>query len=194
MRLMCSRWPGRETDYPLPDAFYPARPQVAPEAPRPVISGDAHHECRLVWGKQHSGTPRNTVSGERKDVTVRSLALSPQKDQSCREAKSTPPGMENTPPPDHATRFGRGGLRRCVHQAAVGRHDHEDRVGPICEQDHGSQQPMPVEGAEIGADSEDPVDGGKVCLNHVAPLVGQLPLGEERAIVELKARKAARRC
>jgi len=48
--------------------------------------------------------------------------------------------------------------------------------------------------AEIGADSEDPADGGKVCLNHVAPLVGQLPLGEERAIVELKARKAARRC
>jgi hypothetical protein len=25
-------------------------------------------------------------------------------------------------------------------------------------------------------------------LHHVAPLVGQLPLGEERAIVELKAR------
>ena len=72
---------------PLPDAFYPARPQVASEAPRPVISGDAHHECRLVWGKQHCGTPRNTVSAERKDVTVRTLALSPQKDQSCREAK-----------------------------------------------------------------------------------------------------------
>jgi hypothetical protein len=37
------------------------------------------------------------------------------------EAKSTSPGMKNAPPPDHAARFGRGGLRRRVHRAfAIG--------------------------------------------------------------------------
>jgi hypothetical protein len=71
---------------------------------------------------------------------------------------------------------------------SFGWHDHEDRVGPICEQDHGSEQPTPVEGAETGDEREDPADDGEARLHHVAPLVGRLPLGEERAIVELKAR------
>jgi hypothetical protein len=35
---------------------------------------------------------------------------------------------------------------------------------------------------------EDPADDREARLHHVAPLVGQLLLGEERAIVELKAR------
>ena len=96
--------------------------------------------------------------------------------------------MKNAPPPDHAARFGRGGLCRRVHQTAVGRHDHEYCVGPICEQDHGSKQPTPVEGAEAGDEPEDPADDREARLHHVAPLVGQLPLGEKRAIVELKAR------
>jgi hypothetical protein len=59
---------------------------------------------------------------------------------------------------------------------------------PICEQDHGSEQPTPVEDAEAGDEPEDPADNGEARLHHVSPLVGQLPLGEERAIVELKAR------
>jgi Abortive infection alpha len=62
------------------------------------------------------------------------------------------------------------------------------RNGPICEQDHGSKQPTPVEGAEAGDEPEDPADDREACLHYVAPLVGQLPLGEERPIVELKAR------
>ena len=61
-------------------------------------------------------------------------------------------------------------------------------VGPICEQDHGSEQPTPVEGAEAGDEGEDPADDHEARLHHVAPLVGQLPLGKERAIVEWKAR------
>jgi hypothetical protein len=56
--------------------------------------------------------------------------------------------MKGSPPLKQAARFGRRGLRRRVHQIAVGRHDHEDRVGPVCEQDRGSEQPTPVEGAE----------------------------------------------
>ena len=77
---------------------------------------------------------------------------------------------------------------RRVHQTAVGRHDHEDRVGPVCEQDHGSQQRTPIEGAEIGDEPEDPADDSEARLHYVAPLVGRLPLSEERAIVELKPR------
>ena len=82
--------------------------------------------------------------------------------------------MKNAPPPDHAARFGRGGLYRRVHQTAVSRHDHEDCLGPICEQDHGSEQPTPVEGAEAGDEPEDPADDREARLHHVAPLVGEL--------------------
>jgi hypothetical protein len=38
------------------------------------------------------------------------------------------------------------------------------------------------------ATNPDPADDREARLHHVAPLVGQLPLGEKRAIVELKAR------
>jgi hypothetical protein len=63
--------------------------------------------------------------------------------------------MENAPPPDHTPRFSRGGARRRVYQAVVGWHDHDDRVGPICEQDEGSEQPTPLEGAEKRDETED---------------------------------------
>jgi hypothetical protein len=96
--------------------------------------------------------------------------------------------MKSTPALEHAARFGRGGLRRRVHETPVGRHDDEDRVRPICEQDDGSEQPTPVEGADIGDEPEDPANDGKARLHDVAPLIGRLPLGEERAIVKLKAR------
>ena len=96
--------------------------------------------------------------------------------------------MKNTPPPDHASCFSRRGTRRCVHQAVIGRHDHDDRVGPIYEQDHGAEQPTPFEGAEKRNDPEEPANDGQTRLHHVAAAIGQLPLGEERAIVELKSR------
>jgi hypothetical protein len=41
---------------------------------------------------------------------------------------------------------------------------------------------------EIGEQPKKPTDDGEARLHHVAPLIGRLPLGEERAIVELKAR------
>ena len=50
--------------------------------------------------------------------------------------------------PDQAARFSRGTARRRVHQAAIGRHDHEDRVGPIYQQDGASEQPSLLKGAE----------------------------------------------
>jgi hypothetical protein len=80
--------------------------------------------------------------------------LSPQKDQGCREAKGTSPSVEGAPPLEQAARISRGGLRQRVHEPPVGRHDHEHRVGPICEQEEGAQQPSPVERVdkvEIGA-------------------------------------------
>ena len=46
--------------------------------------------------------------------------------------------MKSAPPLKHPLRFSRGGLRRRVHETAVGRRDHEDRVRPICQQDEGS--------------------------------------------------------
>ena len=50
---------------------------------------------------------------------------------------------------------------------------------------------MPVKGAEKGNEPEESADDGEARLHYVAPLVGQLPLGEEGAIVELKARSPA---
>jgi hypothetical protein len=46
----------------------------------------------------------------------------------------------------------------------------------------------PLEG-DGGDEPEDAAVNGEAGLHHVAPLVGRLPLGEERAIVELKARR-----
>ena len=96
--------------------------------------------------------------------------------------------MERPPPLDQLARFRRGGLRWRVHELPVGRHDHEDRVGPISEQDDGSKQPTPVEGAQKCNEPEEPAYDRETRLHQVAPLVGRLPLDEERAIVELKAR------
>ena len=72
------------------------------------------------------------------------LPRSPQEDQSSREAKSASSAVENAPLPDHWACFSRGSLWRRIHQAAVGRHNYENRVGPICEQDHGTKQPTPL--------------------------------------------------
>ena len=96
--------------------------------------------------------------------------------------------MKETPPSDHAARFSRGGARRRIHQAAIDRHDHNDRVGPIYEQDGGSEQPTPLEGGEKGNDPEEPADDDEARLHHVAAPIGQLPLDEQGAIVELKSR------
>ena len=71
--------------------------------------------------------------------------------------------MKNAPPPDHAARFSRGGAGWRI-QAVVGRHDHKDRVGPIREQDDGSEEPAPFEGAEKSADSEKPADNREARL------------------------------
>src|SRR5271165_5418437 len=103
---------------------------------------------------------------------------------------STPPGRARKSP-TAAFRLTRWRRRIWWHlrsNTAAGRHDHEDRVGPICEQDDGSEQPTPVEGAEIGDEPEDPADDREARLHPVAPLIGRLPLGEERPIVKLKAR------
>ena len=95
--------------------------------------------------------------------------------------------MESAPPLEHAARFGRGGLRRRVmRRLLVGKI--KDRVGPICQQDDGSEQPTPVKAAEIGNEPEDPAHDREARLHDVAPFIRWLPLGEEGAIVKLKAR------
>jgi hypothetical protein len=95
--------------------------------------------------------------------------------------------MENAPPTNHAARFSRGTARRRVHQAAIDWHNHDDRVGPIYEQDRGAEQPTPLEGAEKRNGPEKAADNREARLHYVATPIGQLPLGEERAIVELKS-------
>ena len=70
-------------------------------------------------------------SAEEVQSRYAALPLGPQEYESRDEPKSASPGMENTPPPNHAARFSRGTARRCVHQAAIDRHDNDDRVGPI---------------------------------------------------------------
>jgi hypothetical protein len=47
-------------------------------------------------------------------------------------------------------RVSRGGLRRRARQTAVDRHDREDRVRPIRQQDDAFARPTPVEGTQIG--------------------------------------------
>src|ERR1700730_12924737 len=80
---------------------------------------------------------------------VANSSVSPQKDQGCHEAEGTSAGMESAPPFEHAARFCRGGLRRRVRETPVDRGDHKQRVRPFCEQGDGTEQPMPVEGAEM---------------------------------------------
>jgi hypothetical protein len=68
--------------------------------------------------------------------------------------------MESAPSFEHVARFSRGDLRRRVmRRLLVGMITHEDRVGPIREQDDGSEQPAPVEGAEIGSEPQGPAGG-----------------------------------
>jgi len=126
-------------------------------------------------------TPHSALRGQKSP-------LSPQKNQRRREPNNASTSVKHAPPPDHAACFSRGGARRRVHQAAVGWRDHEDRVGPIYKQDDGSEQPTSLEGAEKGDHPEEPADDGEARLHHVAATVGQPPLDEERAIVELKSR------
>src|SRR6516162_5414819 len=104
---------------------------------------------------------------------------SPQKDYGCHQAKTASAGMQNAPPPDHAACLCGSILRRRVHQTAVGRHDHKDRVGPICEQDHGAEQPTPIEVIEKGGEPKDSADDNEARLHHVAALVSRFPLGKE---------------
>jgi hypothetical protein len=63
-----------------------------------------------------------------------------------------------------------------------------NRVGPIREEDHGSEYPAPIGGDEVGSEPEEAADDRVARLHCIAPLVGRLPLGEERAIVKLKTR------
>src|SRR5208282_2596206 len=103
---------------------------------------------------------------------------------------STPPGRARKSPTAafRLTRWRRRVWSHLRSNTAAGWHDHEDRVGPICEQDEGSEQPTPVECAEVGDQPEDPTDDGEARLHRVASIVGRLPLGKERVIVKLKAR------
>jgi len=56
----------------------------------------------------------------------------------------------------------------------IGWRDHDDCVGPINEQDDGSEQPTPLEGAEKGNDREEPAGDDEARLHHVAAPIGQL--------------------
>jgi hypothetical protein len=60
--------------------------------------------------------------------------------------------------------------------------------GPIHQQNGRAEQPAPLKSGKKGNDSEEPADNGKARLHHVAAPIGELPLDEERAIVELKSR------
>src|SRR5215831_10651805 len=104
-------------------------------------------------------TPHSALRGQKSP-------LSPQKNQRRREPNNASTSVKHAPPPDHAACFSRGGARRRVHQAAVGWRDHEDRVGPIYEQDDGSEQPSPLEAAEKGDHPEEPADDGEARLHH----------------------------
>jgi hypothetical protein len=63
--------------------------------------------------------------------------------------------MQSAPSLEHAARFGRGRLGRRVHETPVGRHNHEARVRPICQQHDGFEQPAPVEGGEKANEPEE---------------------------------------
>ena len=96
--------------------------------------------------------------------------------------------MESAPPLDHEARFSRGSLWRGVHEAPVDRHDREDRARPIRQQDDCSEQPTPVEGAEIGNEPEEARPRSRGSPASCSPAGRPAPLGEEGAVVELKAR------
>jgi hypothetical protein len=72
--------------------------------------------------------------------------------------------MKNAPPTNHAAGFGRGGAGLRVHQAVVSRHDHEDRVGSIREQDDGFEQPAPPESAEKATPKNPPTIAWFACI------------------------------
>jgi hypothetical protein len=83
---------------------------------RPVLPG--LHMTRR-WREKDSN-PRSLLGNphlmgcSRPGGSALASSLSPQKDQSSDQAKSTSPGMKNAPPPDRAARFGRGGVCRRV--------------------------------------------------------------------------------
>jgi hypothetical protein len=68
----------------------------------------------------------------------------------------------------------------------VGRHDHDDRVGPIYQQDGRAEQPAPLMLKKATTPKNPPTMTNSPASSSRA--IGQLPLDEQRAVVELKSR------
>ena len=104
----------------------------------------------------------------------RALSPSPQKDRSCDEPESALPAWRMPRFPIMRRVSPSGVLPLCLDQAAIGRHNHEDRVWLICEQDDGSEQPAPLESAENGNAPEEPSDDGEARLHRWGRLARRL--------------------
>src|SRR5438552_9889240 len=83
-------------------------------------TGRSRKPLSLLRGTEGSNPSLSaTFDNTEERISAATSPLSPQKDKGRDEPESASPGMESAPPLDHAPRFGRGGLRRRIHQTPV---------------------------------------------------------------------------
>ena len=74
----------------------------------------------------------------------------------------------------------------------VGRHDGEQGIGPVGQQQHGARRPAPVGGTGEGDQAEHAAERCQARLHRVAAGIAQPPLREQRAVGERKPRRLLR--
>ncbi len=85
----------------------------------------------------------------------------PQKCEAGREAKGGAHRVKRTPPLDHGLAFGTSRGRIGCHKPVVGRHDDEERDGPVRDQQHRPDHPPDVPGLPSGRQPEQEAKHGK---------------------------------
>lgn len=79
----------------------------------------------------------------------------------------------------------RAGIRRLDSlDPTVGRKNAQKRIRPISDQDSSADRPSPIAGLPLGQQPQDKSRNDEGRLHGLAALVGQLPLSQQRAIIE----------
>ena len=112
-------WALRSLSTPIYRNPYRPATCVCPQGQRFILSSSITESQDLFGARPACPLPCPSMP-PRKAQSSRELHRGgPQENESCREPKSASTRVKNTPPPNHAARFGRGGARRRVHQAVM---------------------------------------------------------------------------
>lgn len=84
---------------------------------------------------------------------------------------------------DRAPRLGPRGFWRNRHELVIRRHNNQQRVGPVRDNDYSPEKPSPVLAGKKCHYAQDAREDGQRCLHGEAALVARLPLRKQGAVV-----------